>query len=230
MPSSPLARARFRLLDRALSLSWLPSRIDPSATISPLAYIRGSSIHGPVTVEEHARLHRVELSGPITIGRYSSLWGPRIYVDARLTTIDIGNFCSVARDVSVHGYGHDSRRISTHYVGRNLLGQDIEDEIASRGPTTIGHDVWIGAGTHILSGVTIGTGAIVGAGSVVTRDVEPYAIAVGAPASPIRYRFTSEIIERLLASAWWTWSRAEITERAELFLQPVSDGLLDRHL
>lgn len=55
-------------------------------------------------------------------------------------------------------------------------------------PVTIGSDVWIGMNCTILGGVTIGDGAIVGAGSVVTRDIPPYAIAVGNPARVIKYR------------------------------------------
>ena len=49
-------------------------------------------------------------------------------------------------------------------------------------PTRIGADVWLGAGVTVLGGVTIGDGCVVGAGAVVTRDLPPYAIAVGVPA------------------------------------------------
>ncbi|MBC7498177.1 antibiotic acetyltransferase [Candidatus Gracilibacteria bacterium] len=61
----------------------------------------------------------------------------------------------------------------------------------------------------ILDGVTIGDGAIIGAGSIVTKDVEPYAIAVGVPARVIRYRFEPDEIAFLLQFRWWdkdvTW-------------------------
>ncbi len=49
-------------------------------------------------------------------------------------------------------------------------------------------DVWIGAGVTILPGRRIGRGSIVGAGSVVTRDVPPYSIVGGNPATVIRQR------------------------------------------
>jgi acetyltransferase-like isoleucine patch superfamily enzyme len=45
----------------------------------------------------------------------------------------------------------------------------------------------IGANATILPGLTIGTKAMIGAGSVVTKDVPPYAIVVGNPASVIGY-------------------------------------------
>ena len=100
----------------------------------------------------------------------------------------------------------------------------------TRGPIVIGHDVWIGAGTHVLSGVTVGTGAVIGAGSVVTRDVPPYAVAVGAPARVVRFRFDEDIIRRLLESQWWEWSHEEIRANAALFTQPTTSDLLGRHL
>ena len=37
-----------------------------------------------------------------------------------------------------------------------------------------------------MPGVTIGEGAVIGAHSVVTHDVPPYCVAVGAPAKVIR--------------------------------------------
>ncbi len=39
-----------------------------------------------------------------------------------------------------------------------------------------------------MDGVTIGRGAVIGAGAVVTKDIPPLAIAVGAPARVIGYR------------------------------------------
>jgi acetyltransferase-like isoleucine patch superfamily enzyme len=58
-------------------------------------------------------------------------------------------------------------------------------------PIRIGADVWVGRGCAILSGVTIGDGAVIAANSVVTRDIPSRAIAVGAPAKPIRSRLAS---------------------------------------
>lgn len=230
MPSSFFGKIKLRLLDRFLSLAEPPNRIDLVCRVSPLARITSSRLHGPVRVGDHATIHRAELSGPVAVGKNSSLWGPEIYVYARGDSITIGNFCSIARNVSIHGFYHDPRRISTYYVGRNILGRDIEDEVVSRGPTRIGHDVWIGAGVHIMSGVEIGNGAVIGAGSVVSRDVPRYAIAVGSPATPIRLRFEQAIIERLEASEWWEWSHEKIREHEELFIRHVTPELLDGHL
>ena len=58
--------------------------------------------------------------------------------------------------------------------------------VTSKHTIIIEDDVWIGAGSIILSGVTVGKGAVIGAGSVVTKDVEPYTIVVGNPARKIK--------------------------------------------
>jgi acetyltransferase-like isoleucine patch superfamily enzyme len=53
-------------------------------------------------------------------------------------------------------------------------------------PVKIDDDVWIGAGSTILRGVSIGCASIVGAGSVVTRDVPPFTVVAGNPARTVR--------------------------------------------
>lgn len=50
-------------------------------------------------------------------------------------------------------------------------------------PITIGNDVWIGGGAIILPGITIGEHSVVGAGAVVTKDVAPYTVVAGNPAT-----------------------------------------------
>lgn len=88
-------------------------------------------------------------------------------------------------------------------------------------PVTIGNDVWIGAHVSILPGVQIGDGAVIAAGAVVTKSVEPYAIAGGVPAKTIRYRFTHNMIKTLLEVKWWEWPVEEVESRIELLYDPV---------
>jgi acetyltransferase-like isoleucine patch superfamily enzyme len=65
-------------------------------------------------------------------------------------------------------------------------------------PVVIGNRVWLGEMVSVLPGVTIGDGSIIGANSVVSRDIPPNTIAVGAPAVPIkRFNSTSRTWERL---------------------------------
>jgi acetyltransferase-like isoleucine patch superfamily enzyme len=55
-------------------------------------------------------------------------------------------------------------------------------------PVVIESDVWIGAQSIVLPGVTIGEGAVVAAGAVVTKSVPPYTIVGGVPARVLRNR------------------------------------------
>ena len=59
--------------------------------------------------------------------------------------------------------------------------------------TTLGPDCWIGHGAIVRPEVTVGAGAVVAAGAVVTKDVPPYMIVAGIPASPLRARFPEAI-------------------------------------
>lgn len=61
-------------------------------------------------------------------------------------------------------------------------------EFKQKKPSIIGDNVWIGAKSIVLTGVTIGEGAIIGANSVVTKDIPPYCVAVGSPAKVIYNR------------------------------------------
>ncbi len=53
-------------------------------------------------------------------------------------------------------------------------------------PVTICDNVWIGANSVVLAGVTIGKNSVIGAGSVVKKDIPENVVAVGVPCKPIR--------------------------------------------
>lgn len=53
-------------------------------------------------------------------------------------------------------------------------------------PITIQDNVWVGAGVHIMGGVTIGANSVIGAGSVVTSDIPDHVIAAGVPCKVLR--------------------------------------------
>lgn len=55
-------------------------------------------------------------------------------------------------------------------------------------PIVIGEDVWIGASSTVLPGVTIGAHAVIGANSTVTKDIPAWAVAVGSPAAVVKMR------------------------------------------
>lgn len=121
----------------------------------------------------------VILPKDIVAGRYFYI-GPSSSV---CPCVEFGKFVMLGASVHIVGRDHkfDLPGVPTIFSGRPI-----------RKSTFIGDDVWIGTRTIIIEGVKIGRGAIIGAGSVVTRDVEPYSITVGVPASHLRYRFSQQ--------------------------------------
>lgn len=151
---------------------------------------RSPRIHPTAVVDEGARVGRGVLLWHFThvrtgavIGAGSQL-GMGVYVDHDAV---IGRRCHVQNFVSI------------------FTGVQIEDDVFI-GPSAVftndrfprAHNVrWqpastrvcsgasIGANATILCGITIGQYAMIGAGAVVTSDVPPHALVVGAPARQI---------------------------------------------
>jgi len=93
----------------------------------------------------------------------------------------------------------------------------------------IGHDTWIGHAAQVKPGVTIGHGAVVAAGAVVTRDVAPYMIVAGVPASPLRARLGPDLAARMIALAWWDWDHARLRAALGDFRTLTPEAFLDRY-
>jgi virginiamycin A acetyltransferase len=96
---------------------------------------------------------------------------------------------------------HDYKHTSTHPLFSNQF---------ARGHILIGNDVWIGLNVTIMDNVTIGDGAVIGAGAIVTKDVQAYAIIVGNPGHVVKYRFPTDIIDRLMRTKWWNYNEDEL--------------------
>jgi len=191
-PVSLLAAKICRRLDRRVTgsaaalrrrymLAGAAVEIHPSATISPTAIIdvgneRGEQIvlgahsfvmHGAMLLTYGGR---IELGEDCTVNPYSILYG-----HGGLT---IGNHVRIAAHCVLipakHNFADPNQPIRSQ--GQSAQGILIED------------DVWIGSRATVLDGCRIGMGSVIGSGAVVTRDIEPYTVAVGVPARPIGRR------------------------------------------
>lgn len=188
-------------------------KIDASSPLYKDVLLRGARLRGKIVLGEGVKvLGGVYLRGTITVGRYTTINGPNTDLFSLLNPITIGSFCSVARNVSIQEYNHDYDRLTSYYFKKNLLGQTEADDVVSKGGIEIGHDVWIGTHSVILSGVKIGNGAVIAANSVVTEDVPGYAIVGGTPAKVLKYRFDQPTRDLLEASQWWNLPKNDIVE------------------
>lgn len=197
------------------------------------AYARRIVGYEPPPPNPMPLLSELAETGHVTLGR-RSYGDPRIWrwLDDDGTwlggDVHIGAFCSIAEGVAIFTGGEHNTSWVTTYPVRvmyGLEGAHHDGHPRSRGDVIIGNDVWLGAESRIMSGVTIGHGAVVGAGAVVDRDVRPYAIVTGNRATEVRRRFDDATVDRLLEMAWWDWPDERIrAEATRLCSPPQAEG------
>jgi virginiamycin A acetyltransferase len=139
-----------------------------------------------------------------------------------ISDTEIGKFCSIGPNFLCGRGIHPTKGISTSPMFYSTMKQNgmtlvSENKIEERKPISIGNDVFIGANVTILDGVSIGNGAIIGAGAVVSKDIPPYAIAVGTPIKIVKYRFEKDQIEHLLEINWWNLEIDKLKDIERLF-------------
>ncbi|MBD2253492.1 acyltransferase [Nostoc parmelioides] len=98
--------------------------------------------------------------------------------------ITIGKRCMIAAHSGIYANNHNFTDpiLPIKYQGVTRKGIVIED------------DCWLGHGVTVLDGVTIGKGSVIGAGAVVTKDIPPFSVAVGAPARVIKSRVAQDLV------------------------------------
>ncbi|MDH5916170.1 sugar O-acetyltransferase [Vibrio splendidus] len=111
-------------------------------------------------------------------GRHTHL-GNNVYVNFNLTLVDdtdvfIGDNVMIAPSVTI--------ATGTHPISPELRLKAAQFNV----PVRIGNNVWLGAHTVVLPGVTIGENSVIGAGSIVTKDIPANVVAVGNPCRVVR--------------------------------------------
>lgn len=110
----------------------------------------------------------------VVIGNNVGMSSTRLWISKELkigNNVKIGA-CTLIIDTDTHPMNYITRRSS--------------NEGAKSSPIIIEDDVWIGAHSIILKGVTIGARSVIGAGSVVTKDIPADCVAAGNPCKIIR--------------------------------------------
>lgn len=129
--------------------------------VNPIA----SNLQGAIYVEPGAKL---------TIGEHVGMSSTRMWIHDSVTigdNVKIGA-CVLITDTDAHPLDYLARRSS--------------NEGTKSAPIVIEDDVWVGAHSIILKGVTIGARSIIGAGSVVTKSIPADCVAVGNPCKVIK--------------------------------------------
>ena len=184
-------------------------------------------ISSTVTVDHTAYIYRGVKAKQASIGAHS-------YISANtdIENADIGKFCSIADHCRIGMSGHELGFLSTSpifsqcenalqekWIDRDILQSKEENE-----RVIIGNDVWVGSHALIKGGVSIGDGAVIAAGAVVVKNVPPYAIVGGVPASIIRYRFEANIIDKLISVQWWNKNDEWLKKHIDIFQKKLSSS------
>jgi len=191
-----------------------------------------------VIVENYSRIIEQSLfwGEDVSIGAFSY-----ISLNSYMPNCDIGRFCSIGMNCRIMGEDHPLNLVttSTWAYGNNISRVIKEDyglevrqnrgSITKTDKTIIGNDVWIADNVTIKRGVNIGDGAVIAANSIVTKDVPEFSIVAGNPARVKKYRFHSEINERIKKSQWWNICPSKLATLDFSDISMFDENLLNMH-
>jgi bifunctional UDP-N-acetylglucosamine pyrophosphorylase/glucosamine-1-phosphate N-acetyltransferase len=163
------------------------TEIGDGCVIRSGARISNSRIGHGVEILDHSVIESAEIAGGARIGPFAHLRpAAKIGENAH-----IGNFVEVKK--STIGRGSKANHLT--YIGDAAIGENTNIGAGTitcnydgknKHRTEIGNNVKIGSDTMLVAPVKVGDGAMSGAGSVITKDVPPNKLVVGAPARAIR--------------------------------------------
>ena len=196
-------------------------RCGDNVNVSDWSALYDSNIQSFVSVQSHVGLFKSTIESYSYVGALS-----------RLAVTSVGRFSSIGPSVISGNGEHPVAYPSMSPVFYSKSGQCGVSYAHNEGfnemdRVSIGCDCWIGANAVLRNGITIGHGAVVGAGSVVTKDVPPYAVVLGAPARIVKSRFSDSCVTRLLALEWWNWNDDILRDNAEKFVCEDIEVFLD---
>ncbi len=160
----------------------------------------------------HYLANDVHVGPDVTAGKYLG-----VSAGSRIQRSRVGAYCCIGHRVSINPYQHPVNWLSTHGFQFHNFGftnaeyRDLKKrayESVVQRDISIGNDVWVCDNAVVMADVA--DGAIIGAGAVVTKRVPAYAVVVGSPAQVKYFRFSEDLIERLLAVRWWHMNLSDL--------------------
>lgn len=148
--------------------------------LSQLAYEYESlqlrkKFHIPASVS----FYKASLEGNVVVGDFTYInEGSRLDSGERSRVV-VGRHCAIGRYVHITAKTHVLSCPTTDENNPKIRHEEKD--------VIIGNYVWIGDQATILPGVTIGDYSIIGAHALVKRDVKPFEVVAGVPASHIRF-------------------------------------------
>lgn len=161
--------------------------IGENCTIRPGVRIVNSVVGDNVEIRDNSFITDSTIGSGCTVGPMAHLRGHALMEDGS----KIGNFVELKKT----RLGKGSKASHLTYLGDATIGENTNIGAGTitcnydgknKHETHIGDNVKIGSDTMLVAPITVGNGAVTGAGSVVTKDVQPNKLVVGAPARSIK--------------------------------------------
>ncbi len=157
--------------------------VESGATIRAFSHLEGCHVSRGSVVGPYARLRPgTELAENAKIGNFVEIKNAEIAEGAKVNHLSYIGDASVGAATNI-GAG----TITCNYDG------------VMKHKTTIGENVFIGSNTMLVAPVTLGDGAMTATGTVVTKDIEPDALAVARSKQENKPGYARKLFEMLKA-------------------------------
>ncbi|MES0824750.1 bifunctional UDP-N-acetylglucosamine diphosphorylase/glucosamine-1-phosphate N-acetyltransferase GlmU [Ruegeria sp. SCP11] len=157
--------------------------VESGATIRAFSHLEGCHVSRGAIVGPYVRLRPgAELAENTRIGNFVEIKNAEIAEGAKV------NHLSYIGDASVGAASN---------IGAGTITCNYDGVMKHR--TTIGENVFVGSNTMLVAPVTLGDGAMTATGTVVTRDVEPDALAVARAKQDNKPGYARKLFDMLKA-------------------------------
>ncbi len=157
--------------------------VESGATIRAFSHLEGCHVSQGSVVGPYARLRPgTELAENTRIGNFVEIKNAEIGEGAKVNHLSYIGDASVGAETNI-GAG----TITCNYDG------------VMKHRTTIGANVFVGSNTMLVAPVSLGDGSMTATGTVVTRDVDPDALAVGRAAQENKPGYARKLFQMLRA-------------------------------